>query len=193
MSSIDLTDAVLNRNTPWVACAAIEELFRSGLQCKVSDSRNWAGMAFTCAMKAEKECETPSHIDRALAWAHLAVSIRESLASSYSAAESVGIVAGAMWVRAHMIVRCGNHPGDPLCDSHKVVNWCLEVPQVRDFLELENIPAFDSLEPEVRDVADMLTTLIAASRFEEAGVVADFMASIRQAKLVAQSRPSDAE
>jgi len=178
-------ESLIKRSTPWSACVALEEFFKAGGECRVQDETNWVGIAYTCEMKSDDDPATSPHLHHVLAWAYLAVSIHESMATGYSEEDRRGLITASMWVRTKMIIRCGDHPGDHLCDCNKVVEWCLSTPQVKRFLELENIPAFGSLEPEIRGVVDILTMLITANRLKEIGIIADFLTAIRQAKAAA--------
>jgi hypothetical protein len=188
MSSPSFDETLVKRSTPWAACVALEAFFQGGGHCRVQDETNWVGIAYTCEMKSDDEPPDSPHLHHVLAWAYLAISIHESMATGYSEEDRWGIITGGMWVRTKMIVRCGDHLGDHICDCKRVVEWCLSTPQVKRFLEIENVPPFGSLAPEVRGVADMLTMLIGASRLEETGAVADFMAATRRARKTSSSK-----
>jgi len=188
MPTTSFSEILVARETPWAACVALEEFFAAGGQCESSDRTNWAGIAYTCEMKADGIPPTPMQLHHSFGWTYLAISIHEAMASKHSAKDSWGFIKAAMWLRTKMIVRCGNHPHDELCDCDKVVKWCLTTPQVEHFLKMMNVPPFGSLEPEVREIANILATLITANRLEKTGVVADFMAAIQRARATTESK-----
>lgn len=82
-----------------------------GGQCRTTDETNWILIVFICETKVRES----SQLHHALAWANVAILIRESLAREYSPEEGEGVISGAMRVRVNMIIRCGNHPGDFIC------------------------------------------------------------------------------
>jgi len=187
MSEALFAESLVNQTTPWAACIALEAFLAAGGQCKVSDETNWVGIAYICDMRSDNEPPQSPQLHHALAWAHLAITVRESMATDYSAEDSWGIIKGAMWIRTKMIIRCGNHPGDRICDLAMVVDWCLSTPEVQRFLKLEHVPPFGSLGPEVREIGDILVTVIAAGRLKKEGRVAEFLGAIRLAKTMAAS------
>lgn len=185
MLGSNFDESLFAKSKPWAAAAAFDEFLADGGVCRLTDRVNWVGAAFTCARKADGDPPEAAELAHLLIWAYLAIKIRESLASGFPESESWGIIKGAMWVRINLIVRCGSHPQDDICDCAKVVEWCLKTPQVHQFLKLQpkEIPRYGSLDPEVREVGDMLTGLVAANRLEETSTVADFLAAIRHSRM----------
>src|SRR5881394_2443013 len=137
----DFDESLIARKTPWAACAALEDMFATKGRASVSDNVNWVGIAFTCATKANGFPLDSTDSAVVLGWAHLAISIRESLACTFTC-NCWGILHGAMVVRMNMVIRYGNHLGDYICDCKRVVDWCLSCLEVRRFLEMETIPRF---------------------------------------------------
>lgn len=183
MPTNSFNESLINRPTPWAACAALEEFFAQGGQCRVTDKTNWIGIVFTCSTKAATltEASQPDLL-HALGWSHLAIAIRESMASTFSQDDSVGIIKGAMFVRANMIVCCGNHPGDPICDCDKLVEWCISLPSVGQTLQMKKAPPILYVDGEVREVAEILSSLVEAGRLKYEGEVARLLDFIAQAK-----------
>jgi len=184
--SVTFDESIINRPTPWAACAAFETFLAQGGQCRLTGETNWPGIVFTCAMNADPAdpgCHKPELLV-ALGWSHLAILIRESLATGVSPEDSVGIITGAMWVRAKMIVRCGNQPGDHICDRDKLVEWCLGLPSVRLILQITTIPHILQVDPDARSVAEVLACLVEEGRLERSGDVARLLDLITLAKEV---------
>ncbi len=192
VSSFD--ESLVHRTTPWAACAALEQFLSQGGRCCWNDNTNWLGILSLCEMNIRSDASkrpdvlvAPS-LHEAFAWARLTISICESLASSHpperpqSPRQSfVSAPLRAMWARTHMIVRCGNFPGDPICDREKVVEWCMSGPEIRQLLETDSVPAIYDVDPDVRLNAQILSALIAAGKLEEKGDVARFLSKIEQA------------
>jgi len=175
-------ESLIANEMPWAACIAMEEFLKRGGKCRVSDEMNWVGIAYTCEAKLDFGPEPPLQLHQALAWAHIAILIRESLASGFSPEESIGIITGAMWVRAKMIARCGNHPGDFICDCDKLVEWCIGLPSVQHSLKMTTIPAVLDIDPEARIIAEILVCLVQKGQLKHEGDVRRLLDLIAHAK-----------
>ncbi|HVM59539.1 MAG TPA: hypothetical protein VMV72_01625 [Verrucomicrobiae bacterium] len=177
--------SLVMRRTPWAACAALENFLSTGGQCPMESEMNWIGIEQICASNANGEPDTPNDMTHSLAWAHLAISIDESMASAFTGGDTSGIIGSAMWVRANMIAPFGHHPKDPICDLDTVVEWCMTPPEVQRLLKAETPPPYDpstTYDSIVRGVEQRLIFLVDAGRLKEEGSVGRLLGIIRQAR-----------
>ena len=119
-------------------------------------------------------CDRADDMLLALSWGHLAIAIRESLAAAADG-DTWGIIYGAMVLRANLIIRYGHVPNDRLCDVSRIIDWCFRRSEVVQFLERPESPRFDLLDPEVKQVGEILERLAQSNRVSVEGRIAQFM------------------
>ena len=181
MPSPFFDESLIDRKTPWAACAAFEESSPQAMSGHGPIQINWDGVAFTCARKAMEACDQEDDMLLALGWAHLALAIRESLAAS-TVGDTWGIIHGAMVLRANLIIRYGNVPNDRICDVSGIIDWCFERSEVVRLLERTEPPGFDLLDPEVKQVAEILERLARGNQLRVEGRIAQFMDGLAASK-----------
>lgn len=177
-------ESLISRKTPWAALAALERFLAEGGRCRLPDITNWIGIVFTCESNADGEPGPKPALHEAFAWSQLAIQIREAMAREFPQAQTVGIITGAMWVRANMIVRFGNYPGDPICDCDKLIGWALGLPGVKEALKTQEIPPISYVNSDARSVEQILSCLVQAGRIEASGDVGRLIDLIAKAKAV---------
>jgi hypothetical protein len=83
---------------------------------------NWHGLAFTAASRAVKQHD--------LTWGRVAVLIYEELARRAHPADARSFRLSAMRVRAALINRFGDKPGDEVLDFDRIRLWFEQVPSM---------------------------------------------------------------
>jgi hypothetical protein len=97
---------------------------RDGNAIRLDSEINWLGFAESAAARVADVRDGQTVLETML-WGHLAVMVREELAQAKSGGKMYG-----MMVRYNLIMRFGNHPGDPLCDSKIIVDWFFQTLQL---------------------------------------------------------------
>ncbi len=182
MPSKSFDESLIDRETPWAACAALDKLRELSVGgVELHEGVNWAGVVFTCAQKAVEACDRGDDMIMALGWAHLAVGIRESLANAMEG-DTWGTMHGAMVLRTNLIIRYGSVPNDRLCDVRRVIDWCFQRSEVSRFLAGSPPPRFAVLDPEVKQVGEIIESLARANRIRVEGKVAQFLDAMTASK-----------
>ena len=98
----------------------IEKWLGQGKKVDLNSDINWSGLAECAAAYA---CDTSGKhtVLQSIMWGSIAVIIREQLAKAEEGRQPS--LDDSVIVRHNLIIRFGNHPGDPLFDSNVIVAW----------------------------------------------------------------------
>jgi len=98
----------------------LEEWLKQGNKINVDADTNWLGLAESAAAYA---CNTfgKHTVLESVIWGSIAITIREEIAKAEAGRRPS--LDDAMTVRYNLIMRFGNHPRDPICDSKIIVEW----------------------------------------------------------------------
>jgi hypothetical protein len=109
---------------PAVVFAWISDWLASGKKIEpTSPEVHWMGVAETAAGYVSGIYGERTVLETML-WGSIAITVSEEIAKC--AHGPFGGLTNAMVVRFNLIVKCGNYPGDPICDSEIIVKWFLK-------------------------------------------------------------------